>query len=1029
MNRFLRLIVVPAVALCAIAAYPKTKIACIGNSITYGLTLPDPGKQSYPSRLQDMLGKDYEVGNFGRSGATLLRKGHNPYLTSEEFRKALAFKPDVAVVHLGVNDTDPRNWPLHGDEFERDYSALIDSLRAVNPEVRIIVALLTPLRATHYRFKSGTRLWRLEIQEAIKRVAQAKNVELIDFDTPLRDRQNLLHDGIHPDAEGSELLARTAFSGITGRYGGLRLPPVYQSGMVLQRNRPLHIEGSADAGSAVTLTLDRHTYRTKADNRGRWAVTTAPLVSGKVYTLSVTDNTDTITLTDIAAGEVWVASGQSNMEFPLSMSHDGAKVIETCADTMLRIFNMRPIARTYDVVWPDSILDKMNRLQHFAPARWESIDSSNAPDFSAVAYHFARQLRDSLNVPVGVICNAVGGAPCEAWIDVNTLEEGMPEILLDWTGNDYIQKWAQERALKNLGGDKSARHPYEPSYLFASGVRPLGSPDIAGMIWYQGESNAHNTDIHERLFPMLADSWRRYFRNQQMPVYFAQLSSIDRPSWPAFRDSQRRLAKEMDGVGMAVTSDLGDSLDVHPTHKREVGQRLARQALNHTYGYRHVTPSGPQPEAAIAKGGAIVLTMANGDGLRSSDGLPLRTFEIAGTDGFYRTATAEITYDNKIKIYNMDISKPRLVRYGWQPFTRANLVNSDGLPASTFKIEVDNASDYDMEPGLEHGVSAPYATTDGPRIIMAGGCNFPTDPMAPDSRKKYYKGIYAADTATMEWRRIGSLPEGMAYGATATVAKGIVLIGGTTDTQSLPTVTLMHLEGDNVTLSPLPELPVALDNFAAAAIGGKVYVAGGNADGRPSTSLWMLDTEAPAPEWKKLKRMPGNPRVQPVMATGVAPSGEKCLYLWGGFAPRHDGKEPTLELDGLRYSPAGDKWEHIPGPADSSGNAVATGGGAACTLSDGRIAVAGGVNKDVFLGALRNQAPDYLMHPVEWYRFNPDIFIFDPSTMQWHIAAGTPDAARAGAAMVAGNNRDIYLTGGELKPRIRTSQTLHVTDL
>ena len=145
----------------AFATYGKdtVKVACIGNSITYGTLVEDRETMSYPAQLGRMLGDGYEIGNFGRPGATLLKKGHNPYMKSPEWRDALAFKPDIAIVHLGVNDTDPRNWPYHGDEFVTDYVSLIDSLRAVNPDVRIIIARLTPLSAKHYRFKSGTRAW------------------------------------------------------------------------------------------------------------------------------------------------------------------------------------------------------------------------------------------------------------------------------------------------------------------------------------------------------------------------------------------------------------------------------------------------------------------------------------------------------------------------------------------------------------------------------------------------------------------------------------------------------------------------------------------------------------------------------------------------------------------------------------------------------------------------------------------------------------------------------------------------------
>lgn len=1029
MKRLMAMLIVTLTVTMSLLAQRQAKVACIGNSITYGYLIPDRERMSYPAQLQQMLGNDYLVGNFGRSGATLLRNGHRPYTAQPEWNDAKHFCPDIAVVHLGVNDTDPRDWPDFGDEFVADYVALIDTLRAINPDVRILIAKLSPLRASHHRFKSGTRDWRLKIQHAIENVAAATGVEIIDFDTPLRDRQNLITDGIHPDAEGTGLLARTVSQAITGNYGGLHLPEIYQSGMVIQRNRFLPIYGTADAGSRITLSLGNATYHTMADNQGRWHVTAAPLVTGHRYTMTVTDGRDTLQLTDILAGEVWIASGQSNMEFQLASAHGGKDDIASCTDSMLRIYDMKPIAVTNNKVWPDSVIDRIDRLDYMKPATWQAISPDNSSHFSAVAYHFARHLRDSLQVPVGVISNAVGGSGTEAWIDINTLENGMPEILVDWRGNDYVQKWVQQRSRENVGDRSTARHPYEPSYLFSAAIRPLGHFPVAGAIWYQGESNAHNIEIHDRLFKMLTESWRNYWNDPSMPFYFVQLSSINRPSWPAFRNSQRLLSHSVPDTYMVVSSDLGDSLDVHPVHKREIGRRLALQSLYHTYGMRHFTPSGPEPVKAVRHPGYIIITTTGGLGMHTSDGLPPRTFEIAETDGLYRPATVEIINDNTIKVYNMDITNPRFVRYGWQPFTRANLVNAEGLPASTFKIEAD---DTDMEAGIECGISAPFAGMIDGRIIMAGGCNFPENPMGADSRKKFYRGIYAADTASMQWQRIGSLPEGMAYGATASVPGGLLLIGGTTATQSLATVWMLSIEPRSglATLKAMPQLPCSIDNMAACAIGSRVFVAGGNVDGVPSRRIYTIDLAESDPQWTAMADMPGNPRVQPVMAVAIDGEGRERIYIWGGFAPKHDGKNATLELDGLSILPDKKaKWSTLPALTDRDGNTVSVGGGAACTLSDGRIAVCGGVNKDVFLEALRNQAPDYLQHPIEWYRFNPNIIVFNPITGQHDVEEVTAEAARAGAVIVPGNDHDFYLLGGEIKPRIRTSETLHMTDI
>lgn len=1024
-------------ALSLTAGHP-VKVACIGNSITYGMTIPDRETMCYPAQLSRMLGEGYEVANFGHSGATLLRRGHRPYTSLEEWREAKAFAPDIAVIHLGVNDTDPRDWPHYGDDFVSDYKAIIDTLRMINPQTKIYIARLSPISATHYRFPTGTRDWRIAVNHAIERVANATGTTLIDFDTPLRHRQHLMPDGLHPSAEGSRYLAETVYKAITGRHGPLRLPEVMQSGIVVQRDRHLPVSGVADAFSPITVSIGGATYRTSADANGQWSVITAPLATGPAYTLTVTDSRDTIKLTDIQAGELWIASGQSNMAFPLNAAAGAKDFIATSRDSLLRFYDMRPRAMTNDVEWPDSIIRHIDNLNYFLPAGWQEATPDNTGEISAIAYLFGRELRDSLQVPVGLIINSVGGSTTESWVDISTLEREMPGILVNWLGNDYVQPWAQDRARRNLGSHTSSLHPYRPDYLFSSAIDPLKPLAPAGVIWYQGESNAHNTDLHARLFPMLVNSWRQHFDNPMLPFYFVQLSSIDRPSWPEFRNSQRCLADEIPGVYMAVSSDYGDSLDVHPRDKAPVAHRLVRQALNHQYNFSHVTPCGPEPLSARLIGpGTVAVTFDNGQGMRAASGSAIRGFELAETDGLYFPADVISINPSELIIKSMKINNPTMVRYAWQPFTRANLVNSDSLPAGTFKMAVDQG-DFSLEPeaGMEYGVSAPYAGMSDGRLIIAGGCNFPcADPLAPDAAKKFYRGIYAADTATLQWRRIGSLPHAMAYGATAPVSGGLLLIGGTSETGPTADVTLLTLEGpeSKVTLTPMPALPVPVDNMAAATIGRTVYVAGGNitTDGvtTPSRHLYALDLSRENPRWEKLKSMPGNPRVQPAMTAARDAAGNECLWIWGGFAPRHDGHEPSLETAGLCYRPDTNRWMAVAAPEDADGLPISTGGGAAVTLADGRIAVAGGVNARVFLDALRCQAPDYLLHPIEWYGLNPHVMVFDPSTLGWSEAMTTPEAARAGAAVFAGNHNDLFIYGGELKPRVRTASTIHLTDL
>ena len=665
----------------------RIKVACIGNSITYGYGLPDRATQSYPVQLQKMLGESYQVENFGKSGATLLNKGHRPYMQQDEYHRAIDFAGDIVVIHLGINDTDPRDWPDYRDFFVKDYIALIDSFRVANPEARIMIARLTPIADRHPRFLSGTRDWHGEIQLAIENVARYAGVQLIDFHKPLYPYPFMLTDAVHPDPEGAFVLAQTVYSAITGDYGGLKMPLLYTDNMVLQREVPLTIQGTANAGEQVTVSIADRQMKTKVGPNGKWSVTLPPLKAGEPYTLKISTNQKVLQYHNVLAGEVWLCSGQSNMEFMLKQASTARLDIPRAADQELRLYDMKARWRTNAVEWETTVLDSLNHLQYYKDTEWKECAPETVSDFSAIAYYFGKMLRDSLKVPVGLICNAVGGSPTEAWIDRTSLEYHFPAILKDWTQNDFIQEWVRGRAALNIkkSVNNRQRHPYEPCYLYESGIRPLEQYPIRGIIWYQGESNAHNWEAHEALFKLLVNAWRKNWNDDCLPFYYVQLSSLDRPSWPWFRDSQRRMLNEISDIGMAVSSDHGDSLDVHPTCKQPVGERLARWALNKTY-LKDIVPSGPLFRGADVRGEKVYLSFDYGQGMRSSDGKSLRCFEVAEFEGIYYPATAEVVGE-QVKVYSKEVRNPRYVRYGWQPFTRANLVNRAGLPASTFRAE------------------------------------------------------------------------------------------------------------------------------------------------------------------------------------------------------------------------------------------------------------------------------------------------------------------------------------------------------
>lgn len=761
-----------------------------------------------------------------------------------------------------------------------------------------------------------------------------------------------------------------------------------------------------------------------------------PMEAQTGLSLTVTDGKTTKQFEDVAIGEVWIASGQSNMEFHVSADRDKANAMSRAEDRDLRLFDMKGAYSTNNVKWDSTALAAVNRLEYYKPTEWAYSTPETADKFSAVAWYFGKMLRDSLDVPVGIICNAVGGAPTESFIDQQTLRHNIPGILVNWRKNDYLQPWVQKRAGENAPADANPgqRHPYEPGYLYSAGIKPLGHPDIAGVIWYQGESNAHNIEIHEQLFPLLVDTWRQTARRDDLPVYFVQLSSINRPSWPWMRDSQRRMAENLAGVEMAVSFDVGDSLDVHPRIKRPVGERLARVALHKTYGHTDTEYSGPKPVAArSAADGTVYITMSHCKGMKTSDGAPVRTFEVAATDGMYVPAVADIR-DGEIVLTGHGIATPRYVRYGWQPFSRANLINDNNLPTSTFKMNVSNTAPESAtltlvegapreERGIEYGVSAAYAGMAGAMPVIAGGCNFPQkDPLAKDAVKRFYKGIYAAEPNGdgLKWRKVGELPEAAAYGVAAPTANGLFIAGGQTADGSLRDAMMITVTPDGkCTVEKLAPMPVAIDNAYAASDGMTVYVVGGNVDGKPSRSVWAYSVADNS--WKSLPDMPGNPRVQPVAAFV-----DGQLYVWGGFAGRTSESEPTFELGGLCLNPATGVWSEAPAAVNADGYKVGLGGGVALPLANGKVLACGGVNPEIFLSALQAQPADYLMHEPEWYKFGKAVLVYDPATGEWAEIGRTSDAARAGAAIMDGGDGSLYLLGGEVKPRIRTPRAMRI---
>ncbi|MEO9099461.1 MAG: sialate O-acetylesterase, partial [Ginsengibacter sp.] len=368
----------------------------------------------------------------------------------------------------------------------------------------------------------------------------------------------------------------------------------------------------------------------------------------------------------------------------------GKKAIENSANKNIRLFQLKAIQETDNVAWDSATLQKVNELKYFT-GNWQQCNPESASTFSAAGYFFGRKIQQEENIPIGLIEVAVGGAPIVSFMDRHTMEFDpyLLNELYDWRKSDFLMPWVRERAAKNLENSNNPRqrHPYEPCYIYEAGISEFINTPIKGIVWYQGESDAHNVDLYAYNFKALISNWRSLWK-ENLPFYFVQLSSIDRPSWPYFRDMQRKISYEISNAGMAVSSDLGDSLNVHPAHKQPVGERLAFLALKNAY-HKNIIAIGPQVESALQKNKEIVLKFSNSKKLKTRNGEKLIGFEVMNEKGKIISLMAEIKNNQVILILEKD-EKIIKVLYAFKPFTRANLENEAGLPASTFSIGVKN---------------------------------------------------------------------------------------------------------------------------------------------------------------------------------------------------------------------------------------------------------------------------------------------------------------------------------------------------
>lgn len=666
----------------------KIKVACIGDSVTFGFGIDSRNRLSYPGQLQDLLGDNYAVSNFGKNGTTLLRNGHNPYFKTEEFKQALAFRPDVVVIHLGLNDTDPRNWPSYQSEFEQDYAALIDTLKQINPATRILLAELSPIFSGHPRFKSGTRDWHKEIRLKIRKVATDHELELVDFFAPLHSRPDLLPDQLHPNVEGARILSQAVYSKITGDFGGFQLDKFFQNGAVIQQSEKVWFFGKGNPEDTVQVDFQEKKGLTRVDQNGKWMVALEGIKAGGPFPLKIESPKGKMTLDSLWVGEVWLAMGQSNMDWPLSQSNDGTAAANLSSEKDPPHFYMfRPQVPMDQLPWDEETLKAVQNLDFFEE-KWLSVEE--LPNASGVAYFFGKRLQETLEVPVGIIQISVGGAPIESFLSRASIEQDdlLVDMLKDWKKSDFIMPWVRSRVAENLGDqfESPQRHPFEPAYLHESMLSQVRNIPIKGVIWYQGESNVHHPDLYRTMFEKLRKDLQEVF-GKTLPIFTVQLPGMSRPEWPYFREIQEELANDLTDVYLISSIDLGDSLDVHPRNKKEVGLRLASQALHLTYGLKKFPIHGPKLLSISQDRNQLVLYFEAFGKLQTRDNQPITELEIIASKG------RKIPIVGKIEGNHIFIPLPHEVEaeeiwFGFSPFPRINLTDESGWPAAPFRFEL-----------------------------------------------------------------------------------------------------------------------------------------------------------------------------------------------------------------------------------------------------------------------------------------------------------------------------------------------------
>lgn len=501
--------------------------------------------------------------------------------------------------------------------------------------------------------------------------------------------------------------------GLSAARADVSLAPLFTDHAVLQRGKPAPVWGRAEPGEKVTVTFAGRSVSAVAGKGGRWIAYLGPLEASAAGADLTVAGRNTRVLHDVVVGEVWVCSGQSNMEF----------VVDDPKGDVFHVVNAKEevAAARYPLIRQFKVVRRVAEAPtEEAAGAWTPCSPETAPEFTAVGYFFARDLHLRLGVPVGIVDSTWGGTPIESWLPAEMLaadpafavvaerwrqtlaeyprrKAEYPALLAKWEADEAEAKakgaaphaaFLKEHSRPRL--PRGAGDQWTPSSLFNGMISPLPPYALRGFLWYQGESNAARALEYRRLFAALIASWRVHFGQGETPFYFVQLANYDVPgdaggvSYAQLREAQARVL-DQPATGMAVTVDIGDPGNIHPRNKQEVGRRLALIAKANLYGIPEDF-SGPLFESAERDGNALrVRFRYAGPGLIASGG-PLQSFEVAGADRRFFPARASISGE-EVRASSPEVPEPVAVRYAWRNAPAANLFNGAGLPASPFRSD------------------------------------------------------------------------------------------------------------------------------------------------------------------------------------------------------------------------------------------------------------------------------------------------------------------------------------------------------